>query len=186
MSEFDDGRPPQEVGPLVEGLFRKRRREPVLKVNRLRQNWPGIVGEALARVTQPTRIAKGVLWITALDTGWAFNLQFVKADILSAARTFLGSEEIREIRFKSGPLPEAAAARKQGQAGTAEAAPAALPESSAATEPAAQGPPSAPAAPAARAAPAEPVASPIADARLRERFQRVSAKLQARRKRKEE
>jgi hypothetical protein len=164
MSGFDDDRPPQEVGTLVEGLFRKRRREPVLKVNRLRQHWSGIVGEALARVTQPTRIAKGVLWITALDTGWAFNLQFVKADILNAARTFLESDEIRDIRFKAGPLPEAAAPRREGEPGKTESA---VPAPAAAE--------------AASAAPAEATASPIADAKLRERFQRVSAKLKARR-----
>jgi hypothetical protein len=119
----DDGKAPDEMGDLVEGLFRKRRREPVLAVSRLRKNWPGIVGDALARVTWPARLARGVLWINALDTGWAFNLQFVKSDLLQAARTFLGNTNIQEVRYKAGPVPGGAASEPMPVVGAGEAAP---------------------------------------------------------------
>jgi hypothetical protein len=177
MSEIDQD-PPREVGQLLEGLFRKKRREPVLKVHRLRQSWPGIVGEALARVTWPSRIARGVLWIAAIDTGWAFNLQFVKADLLNAVQIFLGSQEIRDIRYKVGEIPS----REPPQA----PAPGAAPAMNSAT-PLAASSGSAPDSARARpgqspvaGAPPEP-APPIADPALRERFLRAAAKLKARR-----
>ena len=107
------------VGELLQGIFRKQRRQPSLALQRLRQNWPGIVGEAWGRVTWPARIARGVLWISAVDSGWAFNLQFVKADLLNAVRTFLDSGDVSEIRYKVGELP---ASRQPGEAPAAEAA----------------------------------------------------------------
>lgn len=96
---------PKAVGPIVEQVFHQARQGPVLTLNRLRQHWAGIVGEPLARATWPTRLARGVLWVAAPDSGWAFNLQFVKADLLNGVRTFLGSEAVTEIRFKVGELP---------------------------------------------------------------------------------
>jgi hypothetical protein len=201
MSEIDQD-PPREVGQLLEGLFRKKRREPVLKVHRLRQSWPGIVGEALARVTWPSRIARGVLWIAAIDTGWAFNLQFVKADLLNAVQTFLDSQDIRDIRYKAGEIPgrEPPQSPAPGVApdaaapATDSATPAALAASSGSTPAAARAgrgseltrarprPGQSPAAESPAGAPptAEP-APPIADPALRERFLRAAAKLKARR-----
>lgn len=186
MSGTDENRPmadrapreekqPQEAGQLFEGLFRRKGREPVLAVSRLRKHWPGIVGDALARVTWPARIARGVLWINAIDQGWAFNLQFVKSDLLNAARTFLGNQEIREVRYKAGPVPGVpgeAAPSDAGVAREAAAPPQETPTKSAAVADAdaASAPPS--------------VADkelPIADAKLKEFFLRAAAKLRSRR-----
>lgn len=168
-----EGAPPAEAGELFEGLFRKQRREPVLAVSRLRKNWPGIVGEALARVTWPARIARGVLWINALDTGWAFNLQFVKSDLLGAARTFLGNTEIREVRYKAGPVPGAETVQDMAM-----------------TPARTEGTPAVPLAEQGASARAVPPAAdtaaandpPIADPKLKALFLRTSAKLRARRR----
>lgn len=91
-------------GELVEGLFRKQRKGASLTVTRLRQHWGAIVGAGLARATRPTRVVRGVLWVATVDSGWAFNLQFVKADMLDAVQTYLGSEEVRELRFRVGEV----------------------------------------------------------------------------------
>ena len=102
--KFEDE--PKALGPIVEGVFRDSKQGPALTLNRLRQHWAGIVGEPLARATYPTRLARGVLWVAAPDSGWAFNLQFVKADVLNGVRTFLGSGTVKEVRFKVGEPPE--------------------------------------------------------------------------------
>lgn len=183
MAERDENRPrgegaPQDAGDLFEGIFRRKRREPVLAVSRLRKHWPAIVGDALARVTWPARIARGVLWINALDSGWAFNLQFVKSDLLNAARVFLGNDDIRELRYKAGAMSGAAEADgARPRAAALEPAAGAPPRA----EPAAAPPSIAPAAGAGASAPGPAPEPPIADATLKTHFMRASAKLRARR-----
>jgi len=160
------------VGDLLQGIFRKQRRQPSLALQRLRQNWPGIVGEALGRVTWPARLARGVLWVTALDSGWAFNLQFVKADLLNAVRTFLDGE-VTDLRYKVGELPE------YRPPGWPKPEPGREPVS--ATEVSA-GVEMAPSASAAKPSPSpeSAKAARIPDLHVRNGFQRMAAKLRAR------
>jgi predicted nucleic acid-binding Zn ribbon protein len=159
------------VGELLQGIFRKQRRQPSLALQRLRQNWVGIVGEPLGRVTWPARLARGVLWITALDSGWAFNLQFVKADLLNAARTFLESGDVAEIRFKVGALPAGMAQSAAERDAPPEAETHAVEAPQVADAPVPPPPP----------APPQQNPSTIADPILRKGFQRLAAKLLARR-----
>ena len=90
---------PEPLKRLVEGLFRERRRGPVLTVSRLRENWADIVGDDLAQKTRPVRLRRGTLWLAAPDSSWAFNLLFVKEEILDSVHTFLQTDEIGDLRF---------------------------------------------------------------------------------------
>ena len=199
MAGMRDDRP-HPFGELVEGIFRKQRKGAALTVTRLRQHWGAIVGAGLARATRPTRVVRGVLWIATVDSGWAFNLQFVKADMLDAVQTYLGSEEVRELRFRvgevdppaeAGPPPvetgaESTAADEAGGAdqagGKARASDTAPPLVPAPAAPAAA-PPGKTAARTATplADESEGAAAAIADAKLRNSFLRAARKLLAKR-----
>ncbi len=195
-------------GELVEGLFRKQRKGASLTVTRLRQHWGAIVGAGLARATRPTRVVRGVLWVATVDSGWAFNLQFVKADMLDAVQTYLGSEEVRELRFRVGDVDPPAEAGAPPEETGAESTAAESPTAESTTPDEAGGEPRAsdtapplvpaPAAPApappgkttgktaARTATpladeSEGAAAVIADAKLRNSFLRAARKLLAKR-----
>ena len=99
---------PRNLGDLAGDLFRSRQKQPHLTVTLLRKHWAGIVGAELARKTHPARIAGNTLWINALDSSWAFQLQFLKEEILPAIQVFLSSAAISDLRFKAGAVPEAA------------------------------------------------------------------------------
>ena len=97
---------PRNLGDLTGDLFRTRQKQPHLIVTLLRKNWAGIVGAELARKTHPARIAGNTLWINALDSSWAYQLQFLKEEILPAVQVFLSSAAISDLRFKAGAVPE--------------------------------------------------------------------------------
>ena len=99
---------PRNLSDLAGDLFRSRQKQPHLTVTLLRKHWAGIVGAELARKTHPARIAGNTLWINALDSSWAFQLQFLKEEILPAIQVFLSSAAISDLRFKAGALPESA------------------------------------------------------------------------------
>ncbi|MBI4081836.1 MAG: DUF721 domain-containing protein [Candidatus Lambdaproteobacteria bacterium] len=143
---------PQELHELVQALFREQQKQPHLTLNLLRQHWSAIVGETLGATTRPLRLEKGVLWVGARDASWAYQLQFMKADLLASVATFLEGQLVRDMRFRAVPAEETAAAPPVWPAPAA--------------RPPAPEPPAAPAG-VVRAAQA------IGDPRLRERFVRA-------------
>lgn len=154
-----DGQP--QFRQLIHRVFREREREPALTVNVLRSHWPGIVGPELVGRTWPARLRRGTLWIAAPDACWAYELQFFKRELLGSVRAFLESEAVRELRFQTGEVPQAAQAAAQA------------PEA----EPTAPPPAGAPARLAEREADAlSHAAGTIADPSLRQAFQRSLGK----------
>ena len=96
-----------DMRALLRGVFREAKREPLLTLNLLRQYWREIVGDEMAQKTHPARLEKGVLWITAPDASWAFELQFFKSELLGSVRAFLESEAVRDLRFQNGTPTDA-------------------------------------------------------------------------------
>jgi Dna[CI] antecedent, DciA len=75
---------------------------PQAEMPRLVDEWPGVVGETIARNAWPARVARdGTLHVNTADSVWAFELTSRAADV---ARR-LG---VSHIRFAPGPLPEPA------------------------------------------------------------------------------
>jgi len=101
------GGDPEDLRDLVGELFRTRKKQPHLVVTLLRQHWAGIVGAEMARKTWPKRLAGETLWIAATDSGWAYQLQFMKGELLDSLAAFLERPLVTDLRFRVEPLPEA-------------------------------------------------------------------------------
>lgn len=91
-----------EFRELIRSMFQERHKQPHLTVSLLRQHWGDILGDSLARKTYPARMAGHILWINALDASWAYQLQFMKHELLESVQVFMGSEDITELRFRQG------------------------------------------------------------------------------------
>jgi hypothetical protein len=52
------------------------------------------------------RVRQGVLWVAAPDASWAYQLQFMRSELLHCLNSILGPSDIREIRFREGPVSE--------------------------------------------------------------------------------
>jgi predicted nucleic acid-binding Zn ribbon protein len=72
--------------------------------------WPHVVGEEVARRSQPGLLRKGRLQVTVADAVWLQQLTMLKPAILASLESHLGSRAVRDIFFTVGTCPNAAAA----------------------------------------------------------------------------
>jgi len=100
---------PRPLHELIGQVFREHRRQEHLTLATLQLHWAELVGPGFAGRTWPTRLQQGQLWITAPDSSWAYQLQFLKQELLAAIRTGLPAFPVRDLRFKVGTLPAPAA-----------------------------------------------------------------------------
>jgi hypothetical protein len=101
---------PRPLQDIVGAVFREHQREEHITLTTLQQRWAGLVGPGLAERTWPSRLQKGLLWVTAPDSSWAYQLQFLKEELLGSLRAGLPHCPITELRFKVGTIPKAEAA----------------------------------------------------------------------------
>ena len=65
------------------------------------QRWNEIVGEAVARNTQPVKYNQGVLTVTVSSAAWLHNLSMMKTQILKNLEKELGNYAVKDIHFKA-------------------------------------------------------------------------------------
>lgn len=66
--------------------------------------WSEVVGEEVARRSQPGLFKNGRLQVTVSDAVWLQQLTMLKPTILSSLESQLGSRLVRELFFTVGPL----------------------------------------------------------------------------------
>ena len=66
--------------------------------------WREAVGQALAGVTRPGNIRRGVLEVFVANSTLLQELAFQKAQVLDRLRKLLPDEAIRDLRFRVGPI----------------------------------------------------------------------------------
>jgi len=106
---------PRPFQDLAKSVFREHRREDHVALVSLQRQWAALVGAGLAERTWPSRLQRGLLWVTAPDSSWAYQLQFLKRELLGSLQSSMQDCPVRDLRFKVGtipalPLPAAATA----------------------------------------------------------------------------
>ncbi|MCC7475321.1 MAG: DUF721 domain-containing protein [Pirellulales bacterium] len=66
--------------------------------------WKGIVGEPLAQYTQPGRVRRGMLEVTAANSMTIQELTFQKTDILRKLQAELPEAKIRDLKIRVGSI----------------------------------------------------------------------------------
>ncbi len=61
-------------------------------------NWPEIVGETLATVTEPLKVENEVLLIRVKEAVWRSELQFMKPELLKKIRENTGIK-LKDLKF---------------------------------------------------------------------------------------
>ncbi len=64
--------------------------------------WAEVVGEEVARRTQPDRLRNGRLYVTVSDAVWLQQLAMLKPQILARLRAYSETPVVREIFFTVG------------------------------------------------------------------------------------
>ncbi len=92
---------------VIAGAIPKIAIAPRLREYRIRQEWPKIVGEAIAKRTMPKALIKDTLYCVVTSAAWMTELNFQKPLIIDKINNALASGSIKAIVFKPGVLPKA-------------------------------------------------------------------------------
>jgi predicted nucleic acid-binding Zn ribbon protein len=93
---------PEQVGKLVErflegrGVAEQVRRQGVL------EEWPGLVGDAIAAVTRARSISAGALFVEVRSSPWLMELEMMKGEILRRVNAGREDARIERIVFVLG------------------------------------------------------------------------------------
>jgi predicted nucleic acid-binding Zn ribbon protein len=65
------------------------------------RRWSDIVGDAVARNTQPTKFSRGVLTVSVSSPAWLHNLSMMKPQILANLKRELQSSAVKDVKFRA-------------------------------------------------------------------------------------
>ena len=69
---------------------------------RIARLWPKVVGETIAKRTQPLNYSRGVLIIKTASAAWQNELTFLKQELKTKLNHALGKELVTDIKILSG------------------------------------------------------------------------------------
>ena len=96
---------PQELGGLLGDLVRARGWEEQVRVARLHEAWPAIVGEQLATRSRPGRLRGGILQVVVEAPRWATQLQYMTDQLAGRVVAETGLP-VREVRVVVGEVDD--------------------------------------------------------------------------------
>jgi hypothetical protein len=91
------------IGILLQQVLRKH---PVFSANPL-GDWGELVGEQVARYSQPKSLKNKVLVVVAYDSVWKHHLELLKEDLIEKINKKFPEPLVEKITIKVGELPEA-------------------------------------------------------------------------------
>ena len=66
--------------------------------------WRSIVGDDIADHSTPVRVERGILILHASNSNWMHHLFLLKQDILGKINTYMGDNNIKDIRLQAGSV----------------------------------------------------------------------------------
>jgi hypothetical protein len=95
---------PEHIGSIFEQLFRNPEWKDKLQASLPLLRWQEIVGDKIARQSQPESLSDGVLAVRVANSAWLHHLRFLERDLRQKLNKELPALEIKELRFRQGPL----------------------------------------------------------------------------------
>lgn len=95
---------PEHIGVILKQLFRDQEWEKHLEASLLLLRWQELVGSQIAQQSQPEFIKDGVLQVRVENSVWLNHLRFLGEELRQKLNEKLSPQEIKEIRFRQGPL----------------------------------------------------------------------------------
>ena len=95
---------PEHIGSILKQIFRNSGWESQLEAALPLLRWQDLVGAKIARQCQPEFLKDGVLQVRVENSVWLSHLRFLEGQLIQILNKELPSLEIKEIRFRQGPL----------------------------------------------------------------------------------
>jgi predicted nucleic acid-binding Zn ribbon protein len=88
-------RKPESIGAILESVLLQGGYLTACREQEVVQQWPTLVGEAVAAVTQCSRVENGIVYVRVSTAPWRQELSYMKGALLKKIRS--QCETIREI-----------------------------------------------------------------------------------------
>ncbi len=85
----------QVMGDLVNQPKYKSRLEQASLFN----EWPKVVGEALAKKARPVKLERGKLHLHVEESAWRHQLFYMQRELIGKINAYLGEKRVKEIVF---------------------------------------------------------------------------------------
>ena len=89
----------QSLKTAIDSMLRKFGIENAIAQNNVLNIWNEIVGEKVAKNTEPDRVEHGVIVVKVSSPTWRQELYFQKKEIIKKLNNKIGKNVIRDIRF---------------------------------------------------------------------------------------
>ncbi|MFC1786377.1 DciA family protein [Candidatus Neomarinimicrobiota bacterium] len=89
----------QSLKIAIDSMLRKFGIDNAIAQNNALNIWNEIVGETVAKNTEPDRVEHGVIIIKVSSPTWRQELYFQKKEIIQKINNKIGKNVIRDIRF---------------------------------------------------------------------------------------
>lgn len=97
-------REPQPIGDVLSKLMARRGYARVQSAGALGEAWRQAAGEKIAARTRATVVRRGVLEVLVANSTLAQELGFQKRAMVERLADLLPDEQIRDVRFRVGPM----------------------------------------------------------------------------------
>jgi len=87
------------VGDILPAVLRTLGLDRKFEEGRLRREWHGVVGDALARRSRPRFVKGGRLFIAVENNAWMQEIRFHQREIVERVRELFPDLDIHEIRL---------------------------------------------------------------------------------------
>ena len=91
---------PKQLSSSIESALQQLGLSARVKQYEVLDRWPSIVGEHIAKVTNPERIDRGRLIIRVTRSTWRNELTFLKKEIIAKINIAMKQEIVNDIIFR--------------------------------------------------------------------------------------
>lgn len=96
---------PRPLSELLRAAYPSKEPEDVAAI-RVFGWWRRAVPARVFARARPTRLSHGVLYVNTASPAWALELDHIKVQLLASVQKHAPDARVRELRFRTGPLPE--------------------------------------------------------------------------------
>ncbi len=93
------------IGDLIPGIVyhppKNQKLHYEVGLRQINDQWATIVGELVAKKTQPFRIQQKTLWVEALGSSWANELNLLKPQLIEKIKKLFPQINVADLKFQS-------------------------------------------------------------------------------------
>ncbi len=92
------------IGNILNGSMQELRSGEDGDMIRIWSLWPTAVGDAISQNARPSAFKGNLLLINVSNSTWLQHLTFLKSDLITKINKALGTDRVKELRFKIGNI----------------------------------------------------------------------------------